>query len=80
MVLVEAVPSAHVEALAHRLRRSIAVVQAGVHVRLSVGWAADDLTRTTEAVLAEAEARMYEDKRAGRTVDLPGIHSTGPHA
>ncbi|MFD0484352.1 GGDEF domain-containing protein [Kineococcus sp. GCM10028916] len=80
VVLVEAVPSAHVEALAHRLRRSIAVVQAGVHVRLSVGWAADDLTRTTEAVLAEAETRMYEDKRAGRSIDLPGIHGTGPHA
>jgi diguanylate cyclase (GGDEF)-like protein len=68
VVLVDAVPSGHVETLARRLRHSVAAVQSGVHVRLSVGWAAEDLTRPTDAVLAEADARMYEDKRAGRPV------------
>lgn len=78
VVLVDAVPSAHVETLARRLRGSVAAVQSGVHVRLSVGWAADDLTRTREAVLAEADARMYEDKRAHRTIDVRGTHVTEP--
>jgi diguanylate cyclase (GGDEF)-like protein len=66
VVLVEAVPATHVEALAQRLRRSVSPVQAGARVRLSVGWVADDPSRARAAVLAEADARMYEDKRAHR--------------
>jgi diguanylate cyclase (GGDEF)-like protein len=66
VVLVDAVPAAHVEKLARRLRRSATEIRAGARVRLSVGWAADDLSRSTDAVLAEADARMYEDKRANR--------------
>nr|WP_281373160.1 GGDEF domain-containing protein [Kineococcus aurantiacus] len=68
VVLVDAVPAAHVEDLARRLRRTLLQAQEGVRARLSVGWAADDRTRTTEAVLAEADERMYEDKRAHRGV------------
>ncbi|NAZ77087.1 diguanylate cyclase, partial [Kineococcus sp. T13] len=65
VVLVEGVPAEHVEALARRLRSRVGRA-AGVPVRMSVGWAADDRTRPAEAVLAEADARMYEDKRARR--------------
>ncbi|ABS05500.1 diguanylate cyclase domain-containing protein [Kineococcus radiotolerans] len=56
VVLVEAVPATHVQALAERLRRSVGAVQAGVHVGLSVGWVADDPSLTRDAVLAEAHA------------------------
>ncbi|WP_432564027.1 GGDEF domain-containing protein [Kineococcus sp. SYSU DK003] len=70
VVLVDAVPSEHVEKLARRLRHSVRNALTGVDVRLSVGWAADDLSRPAEAVLAEADARMYADKRAHRTIDV----------
>ncbi|WP_432512216.1 GGDEF domain-containing protein [Kineococcus sp. SYSU DK001] len=66
VVLVDSVPAGHVEALARRLRRSVLEVAEGVRTGLSVGWAADDPGRSTDAVLAEADARMYEDKRAHR--------------
>jgi len=66
VVLVDAVPAEHVQNLATRLRRSALEIRAGARVRLSVGWAADDLRRPTDAVLAEADARMYEDKRTNR--------------
>ncbi|PRY16584.1 GGDEF domain-containing protein [Kineococcus rhizosphaerae] len=68
VVLVDAVPPEHVEALVRRLRRTVLRAQEGADVRLSVGWAADDADRSFEAVLAEADGRMYEDKRANRGV------------
>jgi len=70
VVLVEGVPTEHIEALALRLRRSVSATDRRRSARLSVGWSADDPTRTPEAVLAEADARMYEDKRASRSVDV----------
>jgi diguanylate cyclase (GGDEF)-like protein len=70
VVLVEGVPTEHIEALALRLRRSVSAAGRARRARLSVGWAADDPARAPETVLAEADARMYEDKRAARTVDV----------
>nr|WP_276610584.1 GGDEF domain-containing protein [Kineococcus siccus] len=68
VLLVENVPADHVARLCDRLRRNVlpAGGAPGRPVRLSVGWAADDLGRPEEAVLAEADARMYEDKRGAR--------------
>jgi len=68
VLLVEGVPADDVERLCERLRRNVLPVGGppGRPVRLSVGWAADDASRTRRSVLAEADARMYEDKRAAR--------------
>lgn len=65
-VLVEAVPARDVQALARRLRAGTSAVRAGAGVRLSVGWVADDPSRTREAVLAEAGALVAADERAHR--------------
>ena len=77
VVLLEGVPAEHVQSLAERLRRTVSTVPLRTPVRLSVGWAADDPQRATEAVLGDADARMYADKRSaqtgrGRTVDVRG--------
>jgi len=68
VLLVEGVPAADVDRLCDRLRRNVLPVGGppGRPVRLSVGWAADDVSRTRRSVMAEADARMYEDKRAAR--------------
>ncbi|WP_432484170.1 GGDEF domain-containing protein [Kineococcus esterisolvens] len=65
VVLVDQVGADHVEELAARLRGD-APAGAGAGVRVSVGWAADCPTRSPVSVLAEADARMYADKRAAR--------------
>ncbi|WP_167583487.1 GGDEF domain-containing protein [Kineococcus rubinsiae] len=68
VLLVEGVPTGDVERLCDRLRRNVLPSGGapGRPVRLSVGWAVDDLDRPTESVLAEADARMYVDKQAAR--------------
>ncbi|MCI2237493.1 GGDEF domain-containing protein [Paenibacillus sp. TRM 82003] len=70
VVLVEQVAAGHVEELAVRLRGD-APSGAGRGVRVSVGWAADGPGRSPESVLAEADARMYADKRAARERAVP---------
>ncbi|WP_337061441.1 GGDEF domain-containing protein [Kineococcus sp. G2] len=70
VVLVEQVAAEHVEELAVRLRGD-APAGADRGVRVSVGWAADAPGRSPESVLAEADARMYADKRAARRRAVP---------
>ncbi|WP_432509295.1 GGDEF domain-containing protein [Kineococcus auxinigenes] len=64
VVLVDRVAAEHVEELAARLRGDAPGGTPGA--RVSVGWAADCPARSPASVLAEADARMYADKRAAR--------------
>ncbi|NAZ86238.1 GGDEF domain-containing protein, partial [Kineococcus indalonis] len=78
VVLVEQARAEDVERLADRLREGAAP---GAGARLSVGWAADSPSRSPSSVLAEADARMYADKRAARSVRGAGVPAprTEPH-
>ncbi|WP_432503868.1 GGDEF domain-containing protein [Kineococcus arenarius] len=67
VVLVDRVAAEHVEELAARLRGDAPGEAPGpAGARVSVGWAADSPARSQASVLAEADARMYADKRAAR--------------
>lgn len=77
VVLVDAVPLAHVEALARRLRRRVGRSGEGGRGRLSVGWAADDPSRSTQEVLARADARRQQDGHAHRTDGQPAGEPAG---
>ncbi|WP_432493631.1 GGDEF domain-containing protein [Kineococcus gypseus] len=60
-----------VEELLARLREGVPA-EAGAGARVSVGWAVDDPARPAASVLAEADARMYADKRAARAARAAG--------